>query len=346
MGCWNKTCAVSNLHITAGQRVVIFMLGKQPKQYDFCYVNSYYDLCLLPFYGEYNDYGAAENCSGIGMNYIVEELRNKLVEMEQGKNPYHDPPAKKETFDIEQLFELDHEGRLSVEGKNWPIGEARTVTHVQIHGDVFDHIIEHHTFEDSYFDKTGGKEEFKTRTYNFKDVVADIPEYIGRLRSETESLRKLDGPESAFRKLMSRQLTSMLFKYEERNLAGKWLTFGSVGSMDRPFLINGAELVITEASKMNDEQLTELLTEFLKGAWINAFMTATRKAWVKPIGEGSQNNEHKGFDVLIGAMQVVLSKEKGEIEEARLEEEKFMREYEAKEAAKKTTKAKKTKVKK
>lgn len=338
MGSWNKTCAVSNLHITAGQRVVIFMLGKQPKQYDFCYVNSYYEVCMLPFYGEYNDYGAAENCSGVGMNYIVEALKNKLVEIKEGKNPYHEIEAKKDSFNLEQLFELDHCGRLSVEGRDrtWPSGEARAVTHVQIHGDVFDYIIENHTVED-----LGNQYE----SYKFKDVIADIPEYIARLRAEIESLEKLGDVAIEYRKMMSQRITEMLFKHEESNLAGKWLTFGTYGGSFQPFLISGADLIIEEAQKMDDEQLANLLIEFLKGVWINSFMTVTRKAWVKPTGEGSQNDSHKGFDTLIGAMQTVLSKEKIENDKYRLEEEKWMREYEAAEAKKAKKERAKTKVK-
>lgn len=335
MGSWNKTCAVSNLHITAGQRVVIFMLGKQPKQYDFCYVNSYYEVCMLPFYGEYNDYGAAENCSGVGMNYIVDALRNTLVEMEQGENPYHEIEAKKNTFNLEQLFELDHCGRLSVEGREWPIGEARAVTHVQIHGDVFDYIIENHTVEEHIC--VDG--QYNSYNYKFKDVIADIPEYIARLRAEIKSLEKIGDGQPEYRKMMSQRTTEMLFKYEESNLAGKWLTFSSYGGSFQPFLISGANLIIDEAQKMDDEQLANLLIEFLKGMWINSFMTVTRKAWVKPTGEGSQNEGHTGFDTLIGAMQTVLSKEKIENDKYRLEEEKWMRQYEAAEA-KKAKKAK------
>lgn len=48
MGCWNSTCILSNLSISAGQRVVVFPIWRN-------------QLCLFPIRGEYNDYGALEN---------------------------------------------------------------------------------------------------------------------------------------------------------------------------------------------------------------------------------------------------------------------------------------------
>ena len=62
MGSWNATCAVSNLHITAGQDVVVFMLLKNNREKTFCYGNALYDVCPVAFYGKYNDYGAVEHC--------------------------------------------------------------------------------------------------------------------------------------------------------------------------------------------------------------------------------------------------------------------------------------------
>src|SRR5271165_3292639 len=98
MGCWNATCVVSNLHIKHGQRVAVFMISRKPKMYSYCYNNSYYTLCSLPFYAKYNDYGGGEDCSGPGLPYILDAIRDNLDEMEQGENPYHDIQVKKEGF--------------------------------------------------------------------------------------------------------------------------------------------------------------------------------------------------------------------------------------------------------
>ena len=103
-----------------------------------------------------------------------------------------------------------------------------------------------------------------------------------------------------------------LFDHNDPNLAGKWLRFSEGGESSRQFLIRGSELIVAEAVKMNDEELTALLIEFLKGEWINAFMFSTRRAWIKPTGEGSQRDEHTGYEVLMDAMKKVLDGEKAE----------------------------------
>lgn len=61
MGCWNETCALSNLPITVGDRVRFLILlntGAAGKSY--YYNDNYIPLCL-PISGEYDDYGAVEN---------------------------------------------------------------------------------------------------------------------------------------------------------------------------------------------------------------------------------------------------------------------------------------------
>lgn len=65
MGCWNKTCGLSNLHITSGQKVTVFLLEKNLVATDRTYTTSFYHPALTPFYSEYNDYGGGENSSGV-----------------------------------------------------------------------------------------------------------------------------------------------------------------------------------------------------------------------------------------------------------------------------------------
>lgn len=371
MGCWNKTCMISGLHIRAGQKVAVFMLGKKNASFDsFCYPNAYFDPCLLPFYGEYNDYGSVENCHGIGLDYIIEALRKELVEMEQGSNPYHDPPAKKDTFDIDQLFNLDHEGRLLVRNhysderylkaflemsranltpeqiKSLEIKIERMgvedmgqhVTHVQIHGDVFDYVLNNFKIEERYQTR---KNSYARRDYGFADVVADLPGYIEKIQeklAEARAMQSADPKDVKYAIWMLRQEMEDLFPYDTPNRAARFLRFESGGESSSRFLISFRDMVMTAAAQLPPEKLTELLTDLLKGQWIATFMSWTRKTWFKPTGEGSQNDEHRGHLALIGAMQHVLDKEKAERAEYEKDEEDFMAEYEAAERAKKDKK--------
>lgn len=65
MGCWNKTCGLTQLPIHDGERVVTFLLVKVESGYDsYCYNNWAWNLIPLPIYGKYNDYGWMEEDAG------------------------------------------------------------------------------------------------------------------------------------------------------------------------------------------------------------------------------------------------------------------------------------------
>jgi hypothetical protein len=279
---------VSNLHITAGQEVVIFILKEENRDssYDYCYIDSYFVPCLLPFYGEYNDYGSAENCHGEGLDLLVEKIKEGLVELEVGENEYHDIVASKETFDIHQLFELDHEQRLffSDSDKNECI-----LTHVQIHKEIFDYIIENFKFKD-----------YKSND-SFNDIVKFLPDYISGVQEQIK-LHKPIG-HYTFREEI------LLLNYSQKNLVAKYIysfirnnqTFGLLEI-----------LTIDMFEKMETDKLQLLLTDILKGVWIHLFLHETRKPWIKTIGEGSQSCSHNGYRVLNKAIENVLNKEEDE----------------------------------
>ena len=53
MGCWNKTCGLTNLHIKAGERAYVFVLEKDEDD-SHCYTTHMYKPLLLPFETTYN----------------------------------------------------------------------------------------------------------------------------------------------------------------------------------------------------------------------------------------------------------------------------------------------------
>ena len=61
--------------------------------------------------------------------------------------------------------------------------------------------------------------------------------------------------------------------------------------------------------------LTSFVTEALTGAWINAFMTHTRKIWTKQTGVGSQNQEPHGYILLADTVKEILKAEHEELGE-------------------------------
>lgn len=64
MGCWNETCRLSNLQITADDEVVVALLVKQAEdvqRFFPCYYNTNYAPLCLPVVGKYDDYGGVKS---------------------------------------------------------------------------------------------------------------------------------------------------------------------------------------------------------------------------------------------------------------------------------------------
>lgn len=289
MGCWNKTCGLSNLAIHDGEPVMVFTLVQNNKIDDFCYSTALYSPVLLPFYSHYNDYGAGERSSGIGLPLILEGLQNILVEMEQGENQYHDIPVKRDSFNEDKYWESIHEGRLKIVHHT---GE-RNVQFVMFHKRVVDHILKNYTMQQ--FVKKGDSYEYVD--YKFADILASLPPVIEQLmasRDEPDDFRW-------FRPLES--LSRM-----DDNLAAEWLRHSDTYRYSNLIDIN--ELIRSMVKQNADDLLAELLIEHLTAKFIDGFMMSTRKVWVPGCHEGSQSSDAEPYHALMNAMTAVLAEDK------------------------------------
>lgn len=353
MGCWNGTCAVSNLHVRHRQDVAVFMLLKNNETRTFCYGNALYDICPIPFYGKYNDYGAVEDCHGFGLNMVVEAIRDRLYEFGQGPNSSHDIPVNKKNFDLEMLFEADHEDRLGIQHMShwsqdsYDLRELqnkdslspsqqfehdrlvakikqqdtfRQVTHVIIHGDIFRSIMNDWYIEDYVGQGNGnqGYENSYKHTY-FKDLEASIPEYIAARKKEAE---EIDAEEDGHSKYLLRRMARTAGSdWNNPNHATRWLTgMGRSSSMEFG-LIDVSEYIEEYIEQKDWEGLASFVKEALTGAWVNSFMSHTRKIWTQQTGMGSQNQEPAGYKVLAESVLKVLKAEKDEYDEINAEDE-------------------------
>jgi len=354
MGSWNGTCAVSNLHVTAGTPVTVFMLLENKETKSFCYGNALYDLCPIPFYGKYNDYGAVEDCNGFGMNIVVEAIRGRIYEFGQGPNSCHDTVVNKDNFGIDMLFEADHEDRLGIqELRSWntdqyqqgalerlrqengltdsqqfeldrlaakikQIDTFRRVTHVIIHGGVFKNIIEKWYIEDYVGDSKGNKGYNNNYIHlYFKDLVDSIPEYIDKKKKEVEEAKKEDDPRLAG---MMRRI-SWRDDWNSPNLATKWIGSFDSGESSGYGLIRIKENINDYIDAEDWDGLTSFIKEILTTAWVNSFMRYTRKVWTKQSGMGSQAQEADGYILLANTVLDILKAEKDEYDEIMAEDE-------------------------
>lgn len=290
MGCWNKTCGLSNLPIHDGEPVMVFTLVQNNKIDDFCYSTALYSPVLLPFYSHYNDYGAGERSSGVGLPLIIDGLKDYLVEMEQGENQYHDIPVKRDTFDEDKYWEAIHEGRLKI---GHHTGE-RNVQFVMFHKRVVDHILENYTMQK--FVKRGDRYEYED--YKFADILASLPPVIEALMKSRDA--------DSFR--WFRPLESLGDADLKDNLAAEYLRYSDTYRYSNLIDIN---FLVQDLVKQNaDDLLANVLIDHLTAKFIDGFMMSTRKVWVPGCHEGSQSCDAEPYHALMNAMTKVLAEDK------------------------------------
>ena len=320
MGSWNKTCGLSNLHITAGTEAYVFVL--EPNNDDsHCYSTHLYSPLLLPFVTEYNDYGGGENSSGPGFPVIMEAIKKNLHEMELGENKYHDIAVTKEAFGEELFFEAVHEGRLYRKGN---YGDPVKLEYVMFRKDIVDHILENRVIEQyvgggkGTIAKYDGEKNYIQ--YKFADIVADVLPLLQEICEMIEK-EKADGLDKSMFRLLGG--IEYLFDYNHPNLAAKWLrgdNYRFSRLVDMKSVIG--DLFSEETPTMEKVlKIEALITEYLKGVFIDSFMEVTRKSWIPAGHEGSQCQELDEYRLLIGAMTKVMDAEEAYYKEIYGEEE-------------------------
>ena len=303
MGSWSKTCGLSNLHITAGTPVYVFVLEKN-KDYDACYSTGLFTPLLLPFESVYDDYGGGEDSSGPALDYIMFMIKKDLIEMEVGENQYHDIEVKKEDFGPEKFFEAVHEDRLSIQG---PRSEPTQLYFTMMRKDIVDDILENRRIQDYVGAGKGtcgyGNNYIK---YKFADIVADIRPL---LNDAMEIVGKIDKEERAFKMLSG---FDYLFDQDYKNKVLKWMRSDSYRHsriVDMKSVIRRG-LEIGTVDSIN--KLEEILIEHVKAIYIDGFMDSARKTWIPGGHEGSQGMSGGALRLLGAATVRALDREKAE----------------------------------
>jgi hypothetical protein len=307
MGCWNKTCGLSNLHITAGTPVYVFVLEKN-KDYDACYSTGLFAPLLLPFESVYDDYGGGEDSSGPALDYIMSMIKKDLVEMEVGENQYHDIEVKKEGFGPEKFFEAVHEDRLSIQDRFR--AEPTQLYFTMFRKDIVDDILENRRIQDYVGDGKGtcgyGNNYIK---YKFADIVADIRPLLNEAMEKIAKAKEENDTPANY--MLYHDFEGM-FPYGHPNKVAKWLRgdsyrYSRIVDMKR-VIRRGLEIGTVESIN----KLEELLTEHVKALYIDGFMHAARKTWIPGGHEGSQSMSGGALRLLATATINALDKEKAE----------------------------------
>lgn len=160
MGCWNKTCALTQLPIHDKDPVVTFLIVEnyyaRKNQSSACNSHTFWEIIPLPLYGKYDDYGWME--ADKGQDWKLKMLAKTLgVAHKSGKtgNPF-------KTFGTmnEELFR----------GDGWGVRNAGLrVSHIMIHADTFNELTNEITF--GYTQGKVTKESLMRDFEDFKKVM-------------------------------------------------------------------------------------------------------------------------------------------------------------------------------
>ena len=272
---------------------MVFTLVRNNYLTDFCYSTALYSPVLIPFYSEYNDYGAGENSSGIGLSLTIEALSKSLVEIEQGKNEYHDIPVKREGFDEDKYWEAIHEGRLNVLDYK---GKEANVQFVMFHKRVVDYILENYV-QDNYVGQGKGNHGYYNSyvQYTFADVLAELPPVIAALMENGKNDTRRLYPLSYLRGELQDNLAAMYIR-------GDGYRYSTLIRID--------DLVQDLVERQAEDLLSELLIEYITGKFIDSYMMSIRKVWIPGCHEGSQSSEDNAYRMLIASMTKVLDDDK------------------------------------
>lgn len=306
MGCWNATCAVTNLPIMWQDKVEVILIKTEasPDGSSFCYPYAYHAPIPLTFGGEYNDYGAVENCHGAALDIIVESIRSVLTEREPDKElRSFETGVIRKDFNIENLFKLDHEGLLYINALNkmpHDMRETHRITHLTVHQHVYDSIVNNVTLESWDTDgDTYVTTEHTLETYRgeYKQFIKDLTELVNTDDDMVRFNYELDGT-------VGKTKVSKIVSERE---CGTY-------SMRYPVRIQNTLL---DMIRMDDD-IEPVIDNAVQFYLFNTFMNMSRRSWHKPSGTGSQDSETK-YQELIANLTLEIAKS---------QRDKYLEEYE------------------
>lgn len=288
MGCWNHTCAISNLPVMHHDEVYVILLVAERDDdpcKNNCYPTAYWRPYPAYFTGKYDDYGAVEECTGPMLNTIIEAVRKDLIEVEQGENEYHDIPVKKADFNLELLFEANHENRLFVKAWDaaWEARDGRPIKrrmeHIVIRKAVFEKILS----------------EFKIELYNYttkeRGIYGAEQLKADGIKTFTEKLNKIKELETRKEagEDVKLELNRLIFMAE---LSLDRSPFGNAFEELFRFVPNAAQDIKYEIMENRDEsKIADYVEQIANLYWLGVFMGRNRRVWTPTCGAGSQDME-------------------------------------------------------
>ena len=295
MGCWNKTCGLTNLPIKDGDEVYVFILEQSPDS-NHCYSNHLYSPLIKPFLARYNDYGAGDECTGY--EEILEIISECVV---ASNNPDIDSERLQylmgritekhgsSKMTPEYFFALVHDGLLYVEEPIYK--EHHKIEFVMFRKDVVDHLLVNYKF-DSYVGDGLGTTGYHNNyiEYTFADIINDYQEWHDVIKSKLDS----SGPFRSMCYMNTRHAEL------ENNKFAKCIRY--TDNFSRIF--NFDSYVFNKIEEGND--IRGFMFDCMVGIFLDFYMNQIRKSWMPMCGEGSGGQNYDHYKLLIESMQLVI----------------------------------------
>lgn len=280
MGCWNKTCGLTNLPIFHEEDVYIFTIEKNNIESNHCYSTHLYKPSVLPFCGKYDDYGSAEELSNIDI--ILENIKEKCVYTTQEGNFLDISLLSKENL---MNFILGRgDGEIKTYGVLKNKFNNKAIDCVMFKKSAVDLLFDR-KFVEVYVGSNLGNYGFENSyfRYKFSDIMVDFDEWF-----DTISKIMNDSLNPMHNFLLRRNAGDISCVLEnQNNKLIYWLSFYNRNSSYSD-IFNFNDFALDCLKTGEKEKLRNTTNLLLVGIFLDYFMEMTRKSWIPQGGEGSQ----------------------------------------------------------
>jgi hypothetical protein len=303
MGSFNFVCAVSGLPIVAGDAVKYILLEQISTSRGWtCYIDDRWAPRIFPVSAEYNDYGSIENIKhSLASDLSIEVLKRDLVELDVGKNEYHDLAVKK-TMTFEELLRPAWEGRLEVKPDHI---ERRIVEQTMIREDVWNSLLSM-SFRSWYENKHLNLSDYKQHAIDYYNDLKKFADEEAKIRV---ALKYKTITASEMSRLFSELSNIYCLKTDlcYNNFIAGSLINSRVGS---GFLVESFELIYKQEYSQNE--INKFLDEVAEYAFARTILDVLKIQW-KPGHTGGQDTDnkfHKQFhENILNINNVIIKKQ-------------------------------------
>lgn len=309
MGCWNETCAITQLPIQVGDPVVLMFLARNSYTGEdhagFCYVNSMWTPKFLPVHGVYNDYGGIEQVEqNWNTEFILDHMKMEMAHVRLTKS--HTAPVDPDelhfekdpeqldldNLTIEDLVRAVHDDQLFVQGTHRggvPVGWC------MMHKWAWEHVTQSML---SRLDDPVPKEK----------VLEDGVEYYTALKKKVVNLLEPDnnGVVHSF----------IVRSWEKQDLVNWQNSFhpftSSSGSFDGYTVLNGIRIytdylweLAEQGTQVSDHKVQQVLNDLSDYLILRQNMQSMRKFWSPQSGKGSQRT---ALDIHLALHELCVTK--------------------------------------